>query len=272
MPIKKNWLRIESAAPLEVPEHIRQALEVLGLSFPTTLEDIKSARKALAMKWHPDVSNDPLASERMKAINEAYRALTGVAPDDLQHEPLRSRFVDKDTYKCEEITIDVDGQKVELHFETSFSVGEATAADWITYVGFSGDGKRAYAATSSGIVFEISEAGEPLQAYECSRYPYGFQEANGRLYLNMEGHVLILGHGKVLGRIPTSDKFQILPFSDFVVLWTDNRIDWLTPDGLPIGHITAKAPIRRVYSTPEGWAVETRQCRCILTGPPTLSR
>lgn len=268
MPIKKNWLRIETAAAQVVPEHIKQALEVLGLSFPATLDEIKTARKTQAMKWHPDVSSDPKADERMKAINDAYRVITGVDPDDLQEGSPQSRFVDKDTYSKEEISVEVDGQKVGLSIEFSLSVGEATAADWLTYVRFSGDGKRAYAATSSGILFEISDTGEPLQAYELSCFPYGFQEAFGRLYLNMEDHILVLGQGKVLGRIPASGKFQVMSFSDFVLVWADNRADWLTADGVPIGHIIAKGPIRRVYSTPDGWAVETRQNRCILVGPP----
>jgi hypothetical protein len=204
----------------------------------------------------------------MKAINDAYRVITGVDPDDLQEGSPRSRFVDKDSYSKEEISVEVDGQKVGLSIEFSFSVGEATAADWLTYVRFSGDGKRVFAATSSGILFEISDTGEPLQAYELSCFPYGFQEAFGRLYLNMEDHILVLGQGKVLGRIPASGKFQVMPFSNFVLVWADNRADWLTADGVPIGHIIAKGPIRRIYSTPDGWAVETRQNRCILVGPP----
>ena len=220
------------------------------------------------MKWHPDVSSDPKADERMKEVNDAYRVITGCEPEDLQQEQPRSRFVDKDTYSKEEITVDVDGHKIGISFEISLSVGEATAADWMAYVRFSGDGKKAYAVTSSWTLFEISDGGEPLQAYEVSRYPYGFQEANGRLYLNMESHVLILGNGKVLGRIQTSGKPHVMPFSNFVLVWESNRVDWLTPEGDPIGHILAKGPIRRVYSTPEGWAIETRQNRCILVGPP----
>jgi hypothetical protein len=268
MPIKKNWLRVDTAQAQVVPDRILEALNVLGLSFPASLEEVRKARNGLAGKWHPDLSSNPQGEERMKAINDAYRVITGADPDDLQQEPPRSRFVDKDTYSKEEITVEVDGQKVGLSFEFSLSVGEAWAADWLANVRLSGDGTRAYAVTSSGTLFEISGAGSPVRAYELTGYRYGFQEAYGRLYLNMEDHILVLGDGKVLGRIPTAGKPQVMPSPDFLLVWAGNRADWLTPEGAPIGHITAKGPIRRVYPTPEGWAIETRQNRCILVGPP----
>lgn len=268
MPIKKNWLRVETAQAQVVPDRILEALNVLGLSFPASLEEVRKARNALAGKWHPDLSSDPQADERMKAINDAYRVIAGADTDDLQQETPRSRFVDKDTYSKEEITVDVEGQKVGFSIEVSFSVGEAWAADWMANVCFSGDGKRVYAVTSSGTLFELSDTGHPVRAYELSGYRYGFQEAYGRLYLNMEDHVLVLGDGKVLGRIPTAGKQQVMPFPEFALVWGNNRVDWLTPEGVPIGHLIAKGPIRRVYWTPEGWAIETRQNRCVLVGPP----
>ena len=68
----------------------------------------------------------------------------------------------------------------------------------------------------------------------------------------MEDHIPVLGQGKVPRRIPDSGKFHVMPFSEFVLVLVDNRVDWLTVDGVPIGYILAKGPIRRVYSTPDG--------------------
>ncbi len=52
------------------------AMEIMGLSAPITLDEIKFAYKALAKKWHPDVNkNDPEAEEKLKDINMAYTVL-----------------------------------------------------------------------------------------------------------------------------------------------------------------------------------------------------
>ncbi len=53
-----------------------EALEIMGLSAPITLDEIKAAYKELAKKWHPDVNqNDPEAEEKLKDINMAYTVL-----------------------------------------------------------------------------------------------------------------------------------------------------------------------------------------------------
>jgi hypothetical protein len=46
--------------------------KVLGLQPGSSEEDIKKAYKALAMKFHPDVNDDPGANEKMKEINKAF--------------------------------------------------------------------------------------------------------------------------------------------------------------------------------------------------------
>ena len=53
-----------------------EALEIMGLSAPITLDEIKVTYKALAKQWHPDVNrNDPEAEEKLKDINMAYTVL-----------------------------------------------------------------------------------------------------------------------------------------------------------------------------------------------------
>ena len=56
------------------PEH--QAMAVMGLSPPLTLEEIKVTYKKLAKKYHPDLNRDnPDAEELLKSINMAYTIL-----------------------------------------------------------------------------------------------------------------------------------------------------------------------------------------------------
>lgn len=59
-----------------IPRTERDALAVMGLPYPVTLEDIKKRYKELVKKYHPDVNkNDPDTEERFKQIAEAYRYL-----------------------------------------------------------------------------------------------------------------------------------------------------------------------------------------------------
>ena len=61
---------------------------------------------------------------------------------------------------------------------------------------------------------------------------------------------------------------------DFVVAQTGfgllekNRIRWFSPDGMYLGSVISKDPIRRVYSTSKGMVVETRQRRATVQGVP----
>ncbi len=54
----------------------RDYYEVLGLERKATPDDVKSAFRRLARKYHPDVSTEPDAEERFKEVNEAYGVLS----------------------------------------------------------------------------------------------------------------------------------------------------------------------------------------------------
>ncbi|MFT4678931.1 MAG: hypothetical protein ACI84C_000895 [Flavobacteriales bacterium] len=50
--------------------------QILGLTESASLEEIKKAYRALAKKYHPDVSNDPAAESRFIEVSEAYEFLS----------------------------------------------------------------------------------------------------------------------------------------------------------------------------------------------------
>jgi molecular chaperone DnaJ len=54
----------------------RDYYEVLGVSRDASDEELKSAFRNLARKYHPDVSDSPDAEEKFKEINEAYGVLS----------------------------------------------------------------------------------------------------------------------------------------------------------------------------------------------------
>ena len=49
--------------------------KIMGLERSATQEDIKRAYRKLARKYHPDVSKEPDAEEKFKALGEAYEVL-----------------------------------------------------------------------------------------------------------------------------------------------------------------------------------------------------
>ena len=55
---------------------MREPLATLGLSWPTTLDAVKTRYKELAKRHHPDANGgDQAAEERIKTINLAYAAV-----------------------------------------------------------------------------------------------------------------------------------------------------------------------------------------------------
>ena len=72
----------------------RDYYEILGVSRNSTPDEIKSAFRKLARKYHPDVNNAPDAEERFKEINEAFMVLSDEEKrsvyDRYGHEGLRS--------------------------------------------------------------------------------------------------------------------------------------------------------------------------------------
>ncbi len=73
---KKGFKRGDRPGERPVPPELREPLAALGLSWPTTLDEVKARYKELAKRHHPDANGgDRDAEERLKAINLAYAAV-----------------------------------------------------------------------------------------------------------------------------------------------------------------------------------------------------
>jgi molecular chaperone DnaJ len=62
----------------------------LGVAHDSTPADWKRAYRRLAMRWHPDRSDDPQATERFKEINAAYEQLLAADQPDVVDEDSRA--------------------------------------------------------------------------------------------------------------------------------------------------------------------------------------
>ena len=76
--------------------------EILGVGRSAGDEEIRSAFRSLARKYHPDkTGNNPEAENRFKEINEAYEVLSDPhrrsdsADVERSHRKLRTRFTDR---------------------------------------------------------------------------------------------------------------------------------------------------------------------------------
>lgn len=83
--VLRDPLRILAAAKVtkgrtrsayETPAELREPLATMGLTWPTTLDEVKTRYKELAKRHHPDANGGSRdAEERLKIINLAYAAL-----------------------------------------------------------------------------------------------------------------------------------------------------------------------------------------------------
>lgn len=59
-----------------LPPKVQKAFGTLDLTFPATIETLKTQYKKLAKRHHPDLNaGDKEAEERLKAVNEAYQTI-----------------------------------------------------------------------------------------------------------------------------------------------------------------------------------------------------
>jgi curved DNA-binding protein len=77
-----------SRLPWSAIVQFKDYYSALGVAPDASADDIKLARRKLARKYHPDLSKEPNAAERMKEINEAYEVL-GDAEKRAAYDKLR---------------------------------------------------------------------------------------------------------------------------------------------------------------------------------------
>lgn len=272
-PAKKGWTQEALVQNTDsVSEPVRGALAVFGLKPPVEISEVKAQFRKLARQWHPDVAVPERSDggERMKAINVAYRVLTGADPEELLSELRQQavRYRDKASYTKTEYTVEIEGNTANYFIEMGAYVGAAHAADWLTCVTFSGDGSRAYAATSSGRVYEIDMFGHVLRFYDLATHPYFIHEVGGKLYLSSAEHLYVISQGKLLTAVPITRTCKVVVGMGGVLLWDGKKVSWLTPDGQKLGGVTTRDPIRHIRCSHEGWLLKTRQHLGVLVGPP----
>lgn len=88
---------------------------LLGVDKNSTIEQIRTAYRKLAKKWHPDLNSDKVRAEAMmKEINEAYEAIKNATPVSTQTSTSTSK--PKSPYAKENDIWDIDINNLEKFF------------------------------------------------------------------------------------------------------------------------------------------------------------
>ena len=146
--------------------------EVLGVDSNASQQEIKEAYRKLAFQYHPDKNkDDPAASEKMKALNEAYAILSDLAKRR-EYDLLRERYGPsayeeyRQAHSQEDIFKGSDIEQIFQEFSRSFGFRNADEI----FREFYGSGFQSYEYHRPGFTFR-SYVYDPTQTGESGTPP-----------------------------------------------------------------------------------------------------
>ena len=258
MPLRAGWARaVGRSDRFGVGADVNRALALFGLSFPVDPHDIKARWRALAFKHHPDRNpSDSQASGRMREINEAFEILTGVDPETLNPNDDRSYFV----RTAPDRVIEADGIRIEI------TMG-GVPQDWVYAASFAASEGRAYVATYSGKVILLSREGEPLVVYDLGTCPTEIVDQGQYTYFLTPTRLYVVEEGiRLSGFLDVFEQGRLVVSQTGFGLLESKRLQWFTRNGIRVGEVTSRDPIRVITATDGGAVVKTRRREVTVSG------
>jgi len=264
LPMKEGWSRVtEPSNNFGTSADVMRALEVMNMTLPFTAEDFKQRYRELAKQWHPDLNpGDANALERMKAITGAAEILTGIDPEAIP------RYAGA-TFMKEFSRQEFGAGNTRFTISIGMQMSEIQAADWIYAANFAGLTHDVFLAGYSGKVVQVNGEGEPVRVYDIGVVPRRIIDTGDYLYLLTDTRLYTLQGNSLVALIDTLGGGDLLVAQTGFGLLEKKRFQWFREDGSCLGAIVTKNPIRRIYYTPQGMVVETRQRRAIIGGVTT---
>ncbi|MDE0123663.1 MAG: DnaJ domain-containing protein [Bryobacterales bacterium] len=264
LPHKEGWTRIATPSDgFGTSADVDNALALMGLSLPITPEDLKQRYRNLAKRWHPDRNPaDAQAEERTKALNAAAEVLTGVDARTLEHYT-------GSTFGREVERTEIEAGGIRFTLTTRMQATEIQVADWIYAASFAGGSDAAYLAGTSGRVVHVDDKGKAVRVYDIGGVPRKIVDTGDYLYLMTGTRLYVLRNDTLHSLVDTYDDGDLVIAQTAFGLLEKKRLRWFREDGRYLGSVVSKDPIRRVYSTGDRMAVETRRQRAIVEGVPT---
>ena len=264
LPFKQGW---EQVAPVSedfgTSDDIDRALALMGLTLPLDTRTLKQRYRLLAKRWHPDLNpGDPTAGEKMRELTTAAGMLTGLETDALSEYTGARAFRELGRSQVE-----VQGAKVSVTF--GIEIGESHAADWVYAASFAAQSDDAYVAGYSGRVVKVAKDGQGQRVYDIGSVPERIVDTGDYLYLLTKTRLYVLRNDTLHALVDVFDGGELLVAQTGFGLLEKNRLRWFREDGLFMGSVVSKDPIRRAYYTGAGMVVETRQRRATIQGVST---
>ncbi|MCK9454735.1 DnaJ domain-containing protein [Sulfurimonas sp.] len=260
-PLNEGWERFVSKRDTgKIDSNISNALKCLGLELPVSPKEIKKQYRINAQKYHPDVNKNSNANEMMQKINGAFETLTGINPETLAIEEDQS---DEVFYK--KTKPDFEFTVKDVSYQINSNLG--FAQDWIYEACFSSESKNIFIGTYSGKIIELDSLGNPLKVFDIGTVPNQIIESGQYLYISNSTRLYIIkDKEKLVGFIDIFQQGKLIVTKSGFGLLSDKILQWYTQEGIHIGTIKSKDPIRSVYTLNNKTIIETRQNKAVIEG------
>lgn len=167
-------------------------------------------------------------------------------------------------------TVSGVAESSQIGAKVTVSVGieddESEAADWIYAASFAAQSDDAYLGGHSGRVVKVDGTGRELLVYDIGSVPERIVDTGRYLYLLTDTRLYVLRQETLHALVDVFDGGELLVAQTGFGLLEPNRLRWFREDGLLLGSVVSKEPIRRVYHQKTGLVVETRQRRATVQG------
>jgi DnaJ domain len=266
-PTKEGWNEVvsERSERTGVSEEISAALQLMELKLPVSAEEITHQYRSLAKLWHPDKNQQrPEFTRKFQELGAAVELLTGMDLSSLSRSEIESSTYQQLLHK---VTVSVGGGQ-SVTITMSLQVGGSFGADWIYASNFTHEGHKTFLAGYSGRIVEVDARGKPIRIYDIGNVPKQIAETPTNLYILTATRLYVLQGDKLQAFLDVFDQGRLVVAHKGFGLLQSKSLRWFTPDGLELGAIQTKDPIRRAFYGGEGLVVETRSHRAVIDGAP----
>lgn len=245
-----DWKRVvRRAGSFATSGGVEKALRLFGLSLPVSPTDIKHKYRHLAFAHRPERNpGDSAATEKMKAVNEAFEHLTGVDPTTLELGESDKTFFARNE----------PDQLVEVAGEATMP-GDARK-DEISAASFAAADGGVYISTHSGKAMHLSREGSPLAVYDVGTEPREIADTGRYTYfLTCTRLYVIEGRDKLAAFHEIFRHGKLIVSKGGIGLLGSNGLQWFSADGTMLGELTTRDSIRAIYAAEGGAIVQTQQ-------------
>lgn len=224
---------------------IRQALSLLDLPKNPSLETIKLAYRKKLLSVHPDINRgDPNATEKTRAVVEAYEVLTRGAQNEQKNES--------------------DTQLFQIQF--------AFEGDSITATQMKAGSNGLFVGCYSGRLYLLKQSGRSELIYDSHAPIRKIKESGKYLYIVSDNFWDILSDGIVINRIEGSFRLERIVLDGYCNAVMSNRksVRLYSPGGIAFSQVNFRENISDVYMFEKNLKVITGQKSYKFTiHPPT---